>query len=151
MSSLLSGLLDWMSMSVTGGSMLRWQPCTHGENISVGDGDDLTMPCFKQVSSVADGPARRATSRASCCTQTKMLRVINWPRSSVERRPLQVFCQLSSTDDDRQFITPNVYLCRTKLTTFATTDVPWPNLQSSQFRTEFQRKVSVFLEVLEFP
>jgi len=87
--------------------MLRWQPCTHGENISVGDGDDLTMPCFKQVSSVADGPARRATSRASCCTQTKMLRVINWPRSSVERRPLQVFCQLSSTDDDRQFITPN--------------------------------------------
>ena len=28
----------------------------------------------------ADGPARRAASRASCCTQNWMLSVINWPR-----------------------------------------------------------------------
>jgi len=34
---------------------------------------------------VADGPARRAASRASCRTQARTLSVTNWPRSSVER------------------------------------------------------------------
>jgi len=34
---------------------------------------------------VADGPARRTASRASCRTQARTLSVTNWPRSSVER------------------------------------------------------------------
>ena len=36
------------------------------------------------LSAAADGPARRAASRASCCTQRRTLGVIIWLRSSVE-------------------------------------------------------------------
>ena len=54
----------------------------------------------------ANGPARRAASRASCCTQRWTLSVINC---------VAMYCQL--TDDSRQFIILNVHHCRTKLTT----------------------------------
>jgi len=70
----------------------------------------------KRVSAVADGPARRAVSRASSCTRRWTLGVINWPRSSVERRPSQLLL-LTSPDDDRQFVAPSVHSCPTKLTT----------------------------------
>jgi len=39
------------------------------------------------VAAVADGPARRDASSASCCVHTG---AINWPISSVERRPLKI-------------------------------------------------------------
>jgi len=35
----------------------------------------------KHISAVADGPARRAVSRASCCRQMWTLSVINWPQT----------------------------------------------------------------------
>jgi len=42
------------------------------------------------ISSVADGPVQRAASHALCCMRRWTLSVINWPTSSVERRPSQV-------------------------------------------------------------
>ena len=65
---------------------------------------------YVKVSAVADGPARRAASRASCCTQSRTVSVINWP-STVGRivnfvRPTTV-----------HLITLSVHRCRAKLTT----------------------------------
>lgn len=72
------------------------------------------ISCRYKLSDI-DGPARRAGSRASHCTQNWTLGVISWRRSSVERRPS--YFQLILTDNGRRFITANVQLCRTKLTT----------------------------------
>ena len=43
-----------------------------------------------QILSAADGPAQRAASHPSCCPQRWTVNVINWPRLSVECRPLAV-------------------------------------------------------------
>jgi len=50
-------------------------------------------------------------------------------RSKVDHRK---YCQQSSTDDGRQFITLSVRLCRTGFTTLATIDVQWRNLIKSR-------------------
>jgi len=60
------------------------------------------------VPAVADGPARRAASRASCCTQRSSDRLSN------DRRK---YCQHSSTDDGRRHFIILSIVCRTKLTT----------------------------------
>ena len=55
-------------------------------------------------------------SSISCCTmrqQGQTLSMMNWTRSSVERRK---YCQLSLTNNGRQFITPSAHLCRVELT-----------------------------------
>jgi len=87
--------------------------------------DLLLLPVATWVtraSTVADGPARRAASRALCCTlRWIMLSVTNWPSSTVHRRK---YCQLSSTDDRCQFITLSVHLCLSR-ENVATICVPW--------------------------
>ena len=58
-----------------------------------------------QILSAADGPAQRAASHPSCCPQRWTVNVINWPRLSVECRPLaatQAYCHLSTKFDRRR-------------------------------------------------
>jgi len=43
-----------------------------------------------QLPTAADGPARRAESRPSCCTQRWTLSVINWWRSTIKLRSLHL-------------------------------------------------------------
>jgi len=74
-----------------------------------------TRQLSRQALAVADGPARRAASFASCCTWmlTPSATAGQARRSKVDSCKC---CQLS-TDDDRLFIAPSVHLCRTKLMT----------------------------------
>jgi len=48
----------------------------------------MLMVNVTHMTAVADGPARRAASAASC--RIGLHRVINWPRSLDERRPSQL-------------------------------------------------------------
>jgi len=65
----------------------------------------------------AGGPARRTASCALCCTHKWTLSVTKYRWLSDETSTVARSCQVSSTDDGHQFITPNFHLCRTKLAT----------------------------------
>ena len=76
------------------------------------------------ISTVADGPARRATSRVLCCTQRWQL--TNYPKSSMVERSLS---HILSTSFDQ----------RTKLTDNTLQRSSW-NDPSAQSGTKFQGK-----------
>jgi len=65
----------------------------------------------------AGGPARRTALCALCCTHKWTLSVTKYRGLSDETSTVARSCQLSSTVDGRQFITPSFHLCRTKLAT----------------------------------
>jgi len=54
-------------------------------------------------------------TRATCC----FTRIMLYAEVDAQCDKMAKYCQLSSTDDGHQFVTPTVHLCRTKLTTLS--------------------------------
>jgi len=68
-------------------------------------------------------------------------------RVAVDRRK---YCQLSSTDDGRQFTIPSVHSCRTKLIKHCDDRcVPWRYFLSPEFETVSEGR-ALILEIHEF-
>ena len=69
--------------------------------ISVPHRSRASYRSVRQVSAIADGPARRVASSASCCTQSWTPSATNWPSSSVERSTV---ARIVNFDRRRSFV-----------------------------------------------
>ena len=98
-------------------------------------GYSRTYTVFRQVPAVADGPARRAASRASCCTQRWTLSVTNC-LANIDRRLSHFLVRPTTVTSLLHWAS---IFCQTKAI-----DVHCRNFLNSKFRITFQRKVPLF-------